>query len=189
MKSVYPVVAGVSRLFGSKSKWLVNENNALPHSSIYQLSFADNTGTMSSLAKYKGKKILLVNTASDCGFTGQFDELQKLSSEYSGRLVVMGFPANDFAGQEQLDDKEIAGFCRLNYGVSFPLAKKSVVIKSPQQNTIFKWLTDASMNGWNNQQPEWNFSKYLINERGGLMAYFGPAISPLDEKVVKMIEK
>ena len=141
------------------------------------------------LQHLKGKKVMLVNTASDCGYTDQYDDLQKLYEEYKDKLVVIGFPANDFKEQEKGTDEEIAQFCKLNFGVTFPLMKKSSVIKGPQQNEVFKWLTDSAKNGWNNKPPSWNFSKYIVNEEGVLTNYFGSSISPMSKDVLKAINK
>ena len=130
-----------------------------------------------------------MNTASDCGYTAQYAELQKLYEANKGTLEVIGFPANDFKEQESGSDADIAQFCSVNFGVSFPLAKKSSVVKSAAQNNIFNWLSDAAKNGWNNQSPEWNFSKYLVNEEGVLTHYFPPAVSPLSAEVVAAIKQ
>jgi glutathione peroxidase len=129
-----------------------------------------------------------VNTASDCGYSNQYNQLQELSQKYKDKLVVLGFPANDFKEQEKGSDQEIAAFCKANYGVSFPLMSKSVVIRSDQQNPVFQWLTDSSRNGWNNKQPGWNFSKYIVDEKGMLTHYFGSSVSPLSKDVLKAIE-
>ena len=102
---------------------------------------------------------------------------------------MLGFPSNDFKEQEKGTDEEIEQFCKVNYGVRFPLMKKSIVVKNEQQNSIFKWLTDPALNGWNRKQPSWNFGKYLINEAGMLTNYFDPSVSPLSEEVKKYIEK
>jgi len=139
------------------------------------------------LASLKGKKIMLVNTASDCGYTNQYTDLQKLSEQYKDKLVVLGFPANDFKEQEKGTNEEIAEFCKKNYGVSFPLMEKSTVIKSPEQNPVYQWLTDSTKNGWNNKPPAWNFTKYIINEEGLLTNYFGSSISPLSSDVLEAI--
>jgi len=156
--------------------------------SLYTLKATLNDGTTLNMASLKGKKILLVNTASDCGYTSQYEQLQKLYSQYGNTLVVIGFPANDFKEQEKGTNEEIASFCKKNYGVSFPLAEKSIVIKKTDQNSIFQWLTDASKNGWNNQAPTWNFCKYLVNEEGMLINYFGPAVEPTSEEIVNAIK-
>lgn len=188
LKAFYPLIMGAGKLFG-KAADTTNGKLVTPPSSIYQLSFTLNNGNAQPLSAYKGKKILLVNTASDCGYTAQYDDLQKLQQQFKNELVVIGFPANDFKEQEKLNDDEIAQFCKLNFGVTFPLAKKSVVIKSPEQNPIFQWLSDAHKNGWCNQPPVWNFSKYLVDEEGRLTDFFDTKISPLSAEVVSAIEK
>ena len=105
------------------------------------------------------------------------------------KLVVIGFPANDFKEQEKGNDEQIARFCKLNYGVTFPLAKKSSVVKGPGQNVIFRWLSDKTMNGWNIQAPSWNFSKYLIDERGLLIGYFDPSVTPDNPELQDLLDR
>ncbi|RYY57735.1 MAG: glutathione peroxidase [Chitinophagaceae bacterium] len=187
MKALYPVVMFVSRLTGKNFRTMENDNGATAGSSLYNLSVQLNDGSELRLEKLQGKKILLVNTASNCGYTGQYDELQKLYKQFESSLVIIAFPANDFKEQEKGDDAQIAEFCRVNYGVTFPLAKKSTVIRSPKQNAIFQWLSTAGLNGWNNQEPTWNFSKYLVDENGTLVKYFDPGVSPLSKEVVQAI--
>ncbi|HEU4608558.1 MAG TPA: glutathione peroxidase, partial [Chitinophagaceae bacterium] len=137
LKAGYPLLMGLGKLKGKEK--LVHENlhHVLPVHSVYSLPFKRIDGSIDSLQQYKGKKILLVNTASECGYTAQYDELQTLQEKFSGELVVIGFPANDFKEQEKGSNEEIARFCKLNYGVSFPLAAKSVVVKSADQNPVF----------------------------------------------------
>jgi glutathione peroxidase len=186
LKLVYPLWMLYSRV-SQDDPVLKNEKNIKPSESIYDLTISLNTGQTISLSEYAGKKMLLVNTASDCGYTDQYDELQQLYSQQHQRLVVIGFPANDFKQQERGTDEQIAEFCRLNYGITFPLSKKSVVIKTPEQNSVFRWLTDKHRNGWNDKEPSWNFSKYLINEEGLLTHYFDPAISPVSKDVLGVL--
>jgi glutathione peroxidase len=133
--------------------------------------------------------VLLVNTASACGYTNQYAELQQLWEQYRDRLLVVGFPANDFKEQEKGNDEEIAQFCQLNFGVNFPLSKKTTVIPGNQQHPVYQWLTDKSRNGWNEQAPGWNFSKYLVDEEGRLLGYFEAGVSPLSETIKELIEK
>ena len=166
---------------------LSNEKKTAAPVSFYSLKTVLNNGKEFDFASLKGKKILLVNTASDCGYTGQYDQLQKLYTRYNNNLVIIGFPANDFKEQEKGTNEEIASFCKKNYGVSFPLAEKSIVVKNVNQNAIFQWLSDPAKNGWNSQAPVWNFSKYLVNEEGMLVDYFGPAVEPASEAVLKAI--
>jgi len=172
----------------TRKKILQNENNAQPTESFYSLSTQLNNGARLDFSSLKGKKVLLVNTASDCGYTNQYDDLQKLFEKNVERLVIIGFPANDFKAQEKGTDKEIEQFCKTNFGVTFPLAKKSSV-KGHHKNAIFQWLSEKDRNGWNNKQPSWNFSKYLVNENGQLTHYFDPAVSPLSDDVIEAINK
>lgn len=113
--------------------------------------------------------------------------MQKLHEQLGDKLAIVAFPANDFLSQEKGSDKDIAQFCQLNYGVSFPIAKKGVVIKNQQQQPLFKWLTDSNANGWNDHAPDWNFSKYIIDEKGNLAYYFGPSISPLSKEFMDAV--
>jgi glutathione peroxidase len=156
---------------------------------LYSLTTKDITGKDFSFEQFKGKKVLIVNTASDCGYTGQYENLEKLSKQFAGSLVVVGFPANDFKNQETKDDQAIAAFCQKNYGVSFPLMAKSVVIKSKDQNNVYAWLTSANLNGWCTQAPAWNFCKYLINEEGVLTHYFPMSVDPLDQVIIDAVKK
>jgi glutathione peroxidase len=181
LKLIYPLLLWRSKLKDHHNKIFRNQKNIAPNASIYDLSVEFNNGKIENLSSYKDKKILIVNTASDCGYTNQYDALQKLYETNSDKLVIIGFPSNDFKEQEKGNDQEIAQFCKINFGVSFPLAKKSIVKKGDEQNRIFKWLSDKNKNGWLDKAPPWNFSKYLINEQGILTHYFDPAIDPLKE--------
>ena len=178
-----------SRKSEKRKKILQNRNSVRPLRSFYSLSAPLNNNTELNFDSLKGKKVLLVNTASDCGYTNQYDDLQKLFETTKDKLIVIGFPANDFKEQEKGNDEEIAQFCRINYGVTFPLVKKSTVVKSPTQNQVFQWLTDKNKNGWNDRQPVWNFSKYLVNEEGKLIYYFDPSVSPTSNVVINAIAK
>jgi glutathione peroxidase len=175
------------KLGKSSAITLTNKDNKPPAVSLYTLSFMSNKNQEMSLEQFRGKKLLLVNTASECGYTPQYKELQALHEKYNDQLVVIGFPSNDFKEQEKLNDDEISRFCEINFGVTFPLGNKSTVKKSGEQNVIFKWLSSSEQNGWNNQEPKWNFSKYLVNENGMLTHYFDPSVSPLDEAIVNAV--
>lgn len=185
LKTVYPAFMWLS---GRKAKSFSNHQTQ-PSVSFYSLKPVLNNGIVYDLSQLKGKKILLVNTASDCGYTNQYDDLQKLYEQEKDKLVILGFPANDFKEQEKGSDEEIAQFCKLNFGVTFPLMKKSVVIKGAEQNEVFKWLSDSTLNGWSNKQPSWNFSKYLVSEEGALTNYFSPSVSPLSNEVLSAIHQ
>jgi glutathione peroxidase len=186
LKAIYPAWMWYAKMRGKNVTELRNEQKQ-PPVSFYTLKGMLNNGTVFDFSSLKGKKVMLVNTASDCGYTDQYEALQKLSEEYKDKLVVIGFPANDFKQQEKGSDEEIAQFCKLNFGVTFPLMKKSVVKKEPQQNEVFKWLTDSAKNGWNNKPPSWNFAKYIVNEEGVLTNYFGSSVSPVGTEVRKAI--
>lgn len=183
LKAVYPAFMWITKLTGTNTKKMKNELAKSPVVSFYDLSATQIDGKELKFADFKGKKLLLVNTASDCGYTNQYADLQKLYDQFKDKLLVIGFPANDFKEQEKGSDEEIAQFCQKNYGVTFPVMKKSVVIKSAQQNPVYQWLTDSSKNGWCNQQPSWNFSKYLVDENGVLANYFDPSVSPLSNEI------
>ncbi|TGE27909.1 glutathione peroxidase [Hymenobacter metallicola] len=186
LKALYPLIMRLSKS-GSRGKVLENKSAQAAPVSFYDLAGQLNTGQSLPFADLRGKQVLLVNTASNCGYTNQYEELQQLSEQFADNLVILGFPANDFREQEQADDHTIQQFCQVNFGVSFPLMKKSVVVKQAAQNPVYQWLTQARQNGWNEQAPDWNFSKYLISADGNLTHYFGPAVSPLSEKIVKTI--
>ena len=187
MKAAYPIVMWLSSFKNKEAKIKINSLMVLPAEPIYNFStdlIDDNKFSFSDL---KGKKILLVNTASDCGFTNQYEDLEKLYKKYNGRLVILGFPSNDFQQQESGSNQAIANFCKLFFGVSFPLMKKTRVIKNNEQNDVFNWLTNAGKNGWNNKAPSWNFCKYLVNEEGVLTHYFDSAVSPMSAEVFQAI--
>lgn len=164
-----------------------NKTNVKPPTSFYSLSTTLNNGKELPFEKLKGKKVLLVNTASNCGYTPQYAELQKLYQHSKDELEIIAFPANDFKEQEKGSDEDIAQFCTVNYGVSFPITKKSTVVKEAAQNPVFTWLTDKTKNGWNDASPTWNFAKYLINEEGVLTHCFDPGVSPLSAEVTKAV--
>ncbi|MGI4872411.1 MAG: glutathione peroxidase [Janthinobacterium lividum] len=188
LKAIYPLIMRLSKS-SSRGKVLENKQRAAAPASFYDLASQLNSGQDLPFAQLKGKKVLLVNTASNCGYTNQYTELQQLAERFPDELVVLGFPANDFAEQEKDDDQTINHFCQVNFGVSFPLMKKSVVVKQDAQNAVYQWLTNARQNGWNEQAPDWNFSKYLISADGQLTHYFGPAVSPLSEEVTANVRK
>lgn len=187
LRFLYPLIRKASKS-GKNGTVISNENNAKSIVSFYQQKAILNNGNLIDFSVYSGKKVLIVNTASNCGYTGQYAELQKLHEKLGDKLAIIAFPTNDFAEQEKSSDNEISQFCQINYGVTFPIAKKGVVVKSKEQQPIFKWLTDSRANGWNSHQPDWNFGKYVIDEKGNLTNYFGPSISPLDSEFLKAVE-
>ncbi len=188
LKATYPFLMGFNKLTGNQ-KIKTNEGDKAAPVSFYSLNTVTNKGDELSFESFRGKKVLLVNTASACGYTGQYDDLQKLHEQFKDQLVVIGFPANDFKEQEKGSDEEIAEFCRVNFGVSFPLMKKSTVVRGRDQNAVFKWLSDSTLNGWNNKQPSWNFCKYLVNEKGELTNFFSTSVPPLSNEIISAIKK
>ncbi len=156
--------------------------------SIYDFKVAGLTGGTIDFAKYKGKKILIVNTASECGNTPQYADLEAMYKKYKGKLVIVGFPANDFGAQEPGSNKEIATFCTKNYSVTFPMASK-ITVKGAEKAPIYVWLTEKKYNGFKDSEVKWNFQKYLINEQGKLVAVFAPGMKPTNPEIVSAIEK
>ncbi len=154
--------------------------------SIYSFKVAGLEGDTIDFSKFKGKKILVVNTASKCGLTPQYEELEKLYKEHSKNLVIVGFPANNFAQQEPGSNTEIAEFCKKNYGVSFPMAEK-VSVKGDDIAPIFKYLVDEAAKKGINDPISWNFTKFLLNEKGELITVFSPKTKPLSEEVLKYL--
>ncbi len=156
--------------------------------SIYDFKVAGLEGGEIDFAQFKGKKILIVNTASKCGLTPQYEELETLYKKYSDKLVIIGFPANNFMWQEPGDNDKIAEFCKRNYGVTFLMAAK-ISVKGNDKAPIYHWLTNKRFNNFEDSEVKWNFQKYLIDEEGNLIAHFAPKTKPLDESIIQLIEK
>jgi glutathione peroxidase len=148
----------------------------------YQIK-ALNSDEVIDFSSYKGKKLLLVNVASKCGFTGQYQDLQRLSEKYEDQLVIIGFPCNQFLFQESGSEAEISTFCSSNYGVTFPMTTK-IKVKGSDKHPIYSWLTDKSLNGVYNYKVSWNFNKFLIDEQGKLLAHFGSSVKPFDKQIL-----
>jgi glutathione peroxidase len=188
LKTMYPVIMFPGKLMGAKNAIQLNTANKQPQKDFYALQAVLNNGDTLSFETFRGKKVVLVNTASDCGYTGQYKELEALYQQYKNNLIVVGFPANDFKEQEKKSDADIASFCKVNYGVTFLLMRKGSVVKGSGQQSVYQWLTNANANGWCNQAPVWNFCKYVVSEEGVLQAYFPQTISPLDEAVIAQLK-
>lgn len=181
LKLAYPVIAAFSPKKASD-----NMENRLPKEPFYGLEMTLNTGRQLSFESLRGKYVLVTNTASFCGYTGQYEQLQQLHEKYGEKIAVLGFPCNDFGNQEPHNDDEIAGFCQVNYGVSFPLSKK-VQVTGTEKDAVFDWLCNAEKNGWNNKTPDWNFCKYLIDPDGKLLAFFNSAVNPIGDDILKYL--
>jgi glutathione peroxidase len=152
-------------------------------SSVYEFKLKTIDGQAFSLAKYKGKKVLIVNTASQCGFTPQYAELQKLADQYKDRLVVVGFPANNFANQEPASNLEIKTFCQKNFGVTFPLSAK-ISVKGVDIDPLFAYLTSAPNPDFTGE-IKWNFEKFLVDENGKLIRRYRSNVTPLSSEITK----
>ncbi|MEJ7737877.1 MAG: glutathione peroxidase [Chitinophagaceae bacterium] len=187
IKFIYPLLRSYSASTLVSNGIRANVNEAVPDQVFYSLQGVLSNGTQFDFSALIKKKVILVNVASDCGYTPQYTELQQLQELYEDRLVVLGFPANDFKGQEPGTDKEIEAFCQKNYAITFPMFQKHSVLK-PGQNSIFKWLSSKELNGWNDQQPVWNFCKYLVGDDGKLQYYFPPSVSPLSKGMLSAID-
>jgi len=163
------------------------KSNAQELSSIYDLTYTSITGEKVSLEMYKGKYILFVNVASECGFTSQYEGLEKLADTYKNKLVVLGFPCDQFGGQEPGNSEQILSFCKERYGVTFPLSEK-IEVKGDNQHEIYAWLTDKKINGSSSSSVKWNFQKYLLNPEGKFINYYYSVTKPLSEKITSHFE-
>ncbi len=156
--------------------------------SFYDLNIKSLDGQKTiDFSDFKGKKVLCVNTASECGYTSQYEGLEELHKTYGDKLVVIGFPCNQFGGQEPGAPKEIAEFCKVNYGVSFQLTEK-IEVKGDNQHPVYQWLTQKSQNGVGDYSIKWNFNKFLIDENGKLLAYFESGVKPMDEQIISHLK-
>lgn len=152
--------------------------------SIYDFKVPSLDGKQIDFSAFKGKKLLVVNTASQCGYTPQYADLQALYKKYEGKLVIVGFPANNFGGQEPGSNTEIASFCQKNYGVTFPMAAK-VSVKGDDIHPLFRYLDDEAAKLGVEDPIKWNFTKFLLDENGKLIAVFDSKVKPMDEAITK----
>ena len=156
--------------------------------SIHQFKVTDLNGNTFDFATLKGKKILVVNTASKCGYTRQYEQLEAIYKKYKDdNFVIVGFPANNFGSQEPGTNAEIATFCKVNYGVTFPMMSK-ISVKGSDMNEVYQFLTQKSKNGVKDSNVEWNFQKYLLNEKGELEQVYLSGVKPTDDKIVDWIK-
>jgi len=189
------ILYAVLSLFGCKQVRSKPENiNMSDKSTLYQFLEANPNAKVKSIdgteydySQLKGKKVLIVNTASECGYTPQYDDLEKLYQTYKDKLIILGFPANNFGGQEPGTNEEIKEFCKTKFSVSFPMFEKISVL-GDDMAPIYKWLTSKDLNGWNDQQPKWNFNKYLLDEEGNLVKYYSSAVKPMSDEIVSMLK-
>ncbi len=167
---------------------LITENGKQVTENIYQYQVTDLYGESFDFSNLKGKKVMVVNTASECGLTPQYEDLQKLYDTYKDKnFVIVGFPANNFGGQEPGSDAQIASFCKENYGVSFPMMSK-ISVKGGDMHEVYHFLTEKGKNGLQDSEVAWNFQKYLLNEQGELVMVVEPKTLPTDASIVNWIE-
>ena len=157
-------------------------------STLYDIKINSLEGEPLDLGKFKGKFMLLVNVASNCGFTNQYKALQQLSETYGDELVVVGFPCNQFGRQEPGNASEIKSFCSMRYGVTFPLSEK-IKVKGANQHPVYQWLTSKNLNGKRSSKVHWNFQKYLVNPKGQLIDVFYSTTSPNSKKITKHLSR
>ncbi|WP_264558219.1 glutathione peroxidase [Flavobacterium sp. N2270] len=193
MKNIFRLFAFALTIIGCKqqeslNKNLVTNNNTMERASIHQFKVQDLEGNDFDFNSLKGKKIMVVNTASKCGLTPQYKDLQAIYDKYKDdNFVIIGFPANDFMSQEPGTNDEIATFCERNYGVSFPMMNK-ISVKGKEMHPVYQFLTQKAKNGVADSEVEWNFQKYLLNEEGQLDMIISPRTLPTDEKIINWIE-
>ena len=193
MKNIFRLFAFALTIMGCKQQESLNKNlvtntNSMERASIYQFKVQDLEGNEFDFNTLKGKKIMVVNTASKCGLTPQYKDLQELYEQFkSDNFIIVGFPANDFMSQEPGTNEEIATFCERNYGVTFPMMNK-ITVKGKEMHPVYQFLTQKAKNGVADSEVEWNFQKYLLNEKGQLDMIISPRTLPTDEKIINWIE-
>lgn len=170
------------------TKHMFAKKEATAAKSIYDFKIKSLDGGTIDFSKYKGKKILIVNTASKCGFTPQYKGLEKLYEDHKNNLVIVGFPSDNFGGQEYQQDTEIKSFCEKNFGVTFPLTTR-VDVKGDNATPVFKYLTNKNENGVLDATISWNFNKFLIDENGKLLAHFDSKVTPESDELLSLINK
>ena len=189
IKALSISIAFLSCITNSATKDLVapkQNQQVVIEKSIHGFKVEALEGGTIDFADFKGKKILVVNTASKCGYTPQYKELEALYEKYKDKLVIVGFPANNFGGQEPGTNTEIKDFCEKNYGVTFPMAAK-VSVKGDDMAPIYQWLTQKSQNGVLDAEIKWNFNKFLVDENGKMVAYFPSKVTPMSEEITSKL--
>lgn len=185
--AIIPLAESAHTFTTQESLFAVNSSEDTPmEKSIYEFKMMDIDGKEIDFSTYKGKKLLLVNVASKCGYTPQYSDLQELNEKFGDKVTILAFPANNFGGQEPGTSEDIKEFCSTNYGVTFQLFEK-ISVKGVDKHPLYRWLSDKNLNGWNNAEPSWNFCKYLINEKGELVKFFPSSVKPLDDELISLI--
>ena len=186
MKRLLIIAALLAGCGSNKVETRPEEVDMQSESSFYDFTMNGIYGDPIDFSTYKGQKLLIVNTASECGYTPQYADLQELHEKYGDKITILGFPANNFGGQEPGSNEEIASFCKANYGVTFQVFEK-ISVKGGDQHPLYTWLTSKELNGWNEQEPSWNFCKYLVSEEGELMKFYGAAVKPMSNDILMEI--
>jgi glutathione peroxidase len=182
MRYKYFILGGIviMGLFAWLSRDLFSSREPV-QGTLYDLTINSLDGKPIDLGRYRGKNLLIVNTASKCGYTPQYATLEKLHETYGDRVTVLGFPANNFLWQEPGSNEEIAAFCEKNYGVRFQMFEK-VSVRGGDQHPLYRWLSAKT-----GKQPGWNFCKYFVNKQGEVTGFYGPKVSPMDTSIIKQI--
>jgi glutathione peroxidase len=199
MKKIILLAASVAALNQACTNSVASTNETVKHAentitpeatmaqgSIYDFKLKTLEGEEISLSKFKGKKMLLINVASKCGYTPQYTNLQKLHEQFGSKVVLIGFPANNFGGQEPGSSKDISEFCKKNFGVTFQMMEK-ISVKGGDMHPLYKWLSTKDMNGTINDAPNWNFCKYLIDETGKVVKFFASDVDPLSKDITGLL--
>ena len=179
------VISGVFSMAFSKNV-IENEGVVSGSKSFYDLSINDINGEEINLERFKGKKIMIVNVASRCGYTSQYKDLQSLYEKNKDKLEIIAVPCNDYGSQESGSNSDIKNFCETNYGVSFTMGSKQNIKSSPMSD-LYRWLSDPKQNGWNSSLPSWNFCKYVINEDGQLTHFLRSGVNPTGKEMSEII--
>ncbi len=175
----------ISFIFGQNNS-RVAPANVQSSTSFYDFKMPALDSSTVDFSQFKGKKIILLNVASRCGYTPQYADWEAFYERNKDSVVVLGFPANDFLRQEPGSNEEISAFCQKNYGVTFPIFQK-ISVKGNDQHPLYRWLSDKALNGWNDKAPSWNFCKYVVDEKGELTHFFPPKVKPEDAEFKLMV--
>jgi glutathione peroxidase len=182
------VVAAACSQSTATNQSMTHNTETAVSATVYDFTVQTIDGKDVKLSQYKGKKLLIVNTASECGYTPQYKELEELYKKHGDKVTVLGFPANNFGGQEPGSNAQIATFCEKNYGVTFPLFGK-VSVKGDDMAPLYKFLSDKAKNGTVSDAPSWNFCKYLVDEQGHVVKFYNSKVTPLSAELVGDILK
>jgi glutathione peroxidase len=189
LKTVFIMITSlITGIFADKSE-IASRPAEVPvaKQSLYDFKVKSLVGDkVVDLSQYKGKKVVILNVASKCGYTKQYADWEKFNKDHGDKVVVLGFPSNNFGGQEPGTSEEIATFCSATYGVTFPMFEK-VEVKGENKAPLYKWLSTKDLNGWNDKEPSWNFCKYVVNENGELTQFFASKILPTDPEFLKAV--